>query len=62
VDPVQDPLILRKSGTARNRTRTSGSLARNSDHETTEAVNDEGVIKINIHQNHGRCLAKWMGW
>jgi hypothetical protein len=27
VEPVPDPLLLRKSGSARNRTRTSGSLA-----------------------------------
>jgi hypothetical protein len=32
VDPVPDPLPLRKSGIAGNRTRTSGSVARNSDH------------------------------
>jgi hypothetical protein len=32
VDPVPDPLLLRKSGSARNRTRASGSVARNSDH------------------------------
>jgi hypothetical protein len=32
VDPVPDPLLLRKSDSARNRTRTSGSVARNSDH------------------------------
>jgi hypothetical protein len=31
VDPVPDPLPLRKSGSAGNRTRTSGSVARNSD-------------------------------
>jgi hypothetical protein len=31
VDPVPDPLLLTKSGSARNRTRTSGSVARNSD-------------------------------
>jgi hypothetical protein len=31
VDPVPDPLLLRKSGSAGNRTRTSGSVARNSD-------------------------------
>jgi hypothetical protein len=36
--PVPDPLLLRKSGSAENRTRTSGSVARNSDHYTTEAV------------------------
>jgi hypothetical protein len=32
VDPVPDPLLLRKSGSAGNRTRTSESAARNSDH------------------------------
>jgi hypothetical protein len=32
VDPVPDPLLLRKSGSAGNRTHTSGSVARNSDH------------------------------
>jgi hypothetical protein len=38
VDPVLDPILLRKSGSAGNRTRTSGSVARNSGHDTTEAV------------------------
>jgi hypothetical protein len=32
VDPVPDPLLHRKSGSAGNRTRISGSVARNSDH------------------------------
>jgi hypothetical protein len=32
VNPVPDPLLLRKSGSAKNRTRASGSVARNSDH------------------------------
>jgi hypothetical protein len=32
VDPVPGPLLLRKSGSAGNRTRVSGSVARNSDH------------------------------
>jgi hypothetical protein len=36
VDSVPDPLLLRKSGSAGNRTRTSGSVARNSDHNTVE--------------------------
>jgi hypothetical protein len=36
--PVSDPVLLRKSGRAGNRARTSGSVARNSDHWTTEAV------------------------
>jgi hypothetical protein len=31
VDPVPDPLLLRKSGSAENQTRTSGSVARKSD-------------------------------
>jgi hypothetical protein len=31
VDPIPDPLLLRKSGSAETRTRTSGSVARNSD-------------------------------
>jgi hypothetical protein len=38
VDPVPDPLLLRKSGSAGNEIRTSGSVARNSDHYTTKAV------------------------
>jgi hypothetical protein len=29
VDPVPDPLLLRKSGSAGNRNRTPGSVARN---------------------------------
>jgi hypothetical protein len=37
VDPVPNPLLLRKSGSTGNRTRTSGSVAKNSDHQTTEA-------------------------
>jgi hypothetical protein len=32
VDPVPDPLLLRKCGSAGNRTWTTGSVARNSDH------------------------------
>jgi hypothetical protein len=32
VDPVPNPLLLRKSGSAGNRIRTSVSVARNSDH------------------------------
>jgi hypothetical protein len=32
VDPIPDPLLLGKSGSTGNRTRTSGSVARNSDH------------------------------
>jgi hypothetical protein len=36
MDPVSD--LLRESGRARSRTQTSGSLARKSDHQITEAV------------------------
>jgi hypothetical protein len=32
VGPVPDPLLVRKSGSPGNRSRTSGSVARNSDH------------------------------
>jgi hypothetical protein len=38
-DPVPDPLLLRKSSGAGNRTWISGSKARNFDRYTTEAVN-----------------------
>jgi hypothetical protein len=38
VDPVSDSVLVRKSGSAGNRTRTSASVARNSEHQTTEAV------------------------
>jgi hypothetical protein len=38
VDPVPDPQLLGKCGSARDRTRTSGSVARNFGHWTTEAV------------------------
>jgi hypothetical protein len=37
MDPVPDLLLVRKSGSAGNRTRTSGSVDRNSGHWTTEA-------------------------
>jgi hypothetical protein len=37
VDPVPDPLLF-FSGSDGNQTRASGSIAKNSDHETTEAV------------------------
>jgi hypothetical protein len=47
VDHVPDPLLLRKSGSARNRSGISGSVARNSDHWTTETalIQFEGVRK-----------------
>jgi hypothetical protein len=54
VDPVPDPLFLRKSGSAGNRNRTSGSVARNSDYKTIEAV-AMGTINSKmyfIHRGH----------
>jgi hypothetical protein len=48
VDPVPDPLLLRKSGSAGNRTRTSGSVVKNSDHKIKEAVNAAIIIHIII--------------
>jgi hypothetical protein len=48
VDPVPGPLLLRKSGSAWNRTQIeSGSVDRNSDHYTTEAVK-QGKYLIEI--------------
>jgi hypothetical protein len=38
VDHVPDSLLLRKFGSSENRTQTSKSVARNSDHYTTDAV------------------------
>jgi hypothetical protein len=49
VDPVPDPLTLRKSGSAGIEPGTSGSVARNSDHETTEAVDvDHNEIYFDV--------------
>jgi hypothetical protein len=42
VNPVPDPLLF-FSGSAGNRTRASGSVAKNSDHQTTEAVRYEAL-------------------
>jgi hypothetical protein len=38
VNPIPDTLLLGKSGGAGNRIRTSGSVARNFDNWTTEAL------------------------
>jgi hypothetical protein len=46
VDPVTDPLLLRKSGTAGNRNGTSGFVGRNSDHYTAEAVKEGITLQI----------------
>jgi hypothetical protein len=55
VDPVPDPLLLRKSGSAGEgiEPETSVSEARNSDHWTTEAVTmyllQLQIVKIVYH-------------
>jgi hypothetical protein len=41
VDPVPDPELLRKFGRAGNPTRTSGSVARNSDHFLLFSLEEE---------------------
>jgi hypothetical protein len=64
VDPFPDPLLFRKSGSAGNRSRTSGSVARNSDHWTTEAsVNiDLGKIRTEFNSTGSkvRTVAEFM--
>jgi hypothetical protein len=48
VDPVPDSLLLRKSGSAGNRTRASGSVGRNSDHRpVTKTVNhNQRILEV----------------
>jgi hypothetical protein len=47
VDPVPDPLLLRNLVAPGIEAGTSGSVARNSDHKTTEAVTmSQAVIKM----------------
>jgi hypothetical protein len=64
VDPVPDPLLLRKFSSAGNRTRTYGSVVRNSDHYTTEAVYFllHNIYKFNLyltgHTIHLRSVAR----
>jgi hypothetical protein len=49
VDAVTDPLLLRRSGSTGNRTRISGSVARNSDHQPGEAaVQSSRFRKIDV--------------
>jgi hypothetical protein len=47
-----DPLLLGKFGRAENRTRTSGSIVRNSEHQTTEAVCD--ILRITLYTKQTR--------
>jgi hypothetical protein len=62
-NPVPDPLLRRKSGSAGNRT-TSGSVARNSDHYTTKAVYFllHNIYKFNSYLTRNtiylRCVAR----
>jgi hypothetical protein len=44
VEPVPDTLLLIKSGSAGNRTRTSGSVARNSDRLITKGGQSNDAI------------------
>jgi hypothetical protein len=53
MDPVPGPLVLRKSGSTGNRTRISATVARNSDHWTTEAV--EGIATVFQMLLCGKC-------
>jgi hypothetical protein len=48
VDPVPDPLLLKMSGSAENQNRTSGSVARNSEHYTTEALPETIIFYSNF--------------
>jgi hypothetical protein len=46
VDPVPDQLLLRKSGSAGNWNRTSGSVARNPDHWPQMRSNETRAIRV----------------
>jgi hypothetical protein len=50
MDPVSDPLLLRKFGSAGNRTPTSGSAARDSDHRGC-------AYSLLLDSGHGVCFA-----
>jgi hypothetical protein len=52
VDSVPDPLLLRKSGSIENQIQPSGSVARNSDHQTIEAVQIKWDYKKKILTAH----------
>jgi hypothetical protein len=56
VDPVPDPLLPRKSGSANNLTWTSGSVARNSDLQTTEVVKQCN----RYHKFDSDCKVVWL--
>jgi hypothetical protein len=48
VDPVPDPLLLRKAGIARNRAGTFVFVAKSSDLETTEVIHKVVITDIII--------------
>jgi hypothetical protein len=52
VDPVPEPLLLRKSGMPTIDPGTSGSVAMNSAHKTTEAV---GIVCLRT-KSQGVCF------
>jgi hypothetical protein len=61
--PVPDPLLLRKSGSAGNRIRTSGSVAKNSDHYTTKAVSTKIFFFFRIlSQLHPDIPRRYLPW
>jgi hypothetical protein len=51
VDPVPDPLLLRKSGSTVNRTQDLWICSQKCDHYTTEAVTHNSKQKINTKIN-----------
>jgi hypothetical protein len=59
MDPVADPQLLRKSDSARNRTRTSGSVARNSDHRGGKPLYDTARKGSAVFV---ACFMKARGW
>jgi hypothetical protein len=56
MDPVPDPLLLRKSGSAGNLSRNSRSVARNSDRLTTEAAYEYAITFNNYKFPSKRCV------
>jgi hypothetical protein len=61
VDPVPDPLLLRKIGSAENRTRTSGSVASTTEEVTSfnsRTRKELGEISSPINPHDKRCLTE----
>jgi hypothetical protein len=52
--PIPDPLLLGKSGSAGNRTQTSGSIARNSDYIPQRQSLDEHYVLIEEEEGTGK--------